>query len=355
MSNRKLPLELEEQHIHCDKLKTISSFNDKIVFRKHTHKINHIDLKKQFLMTSGDDDLIIIVDLKLIKYVLIYYDIINGTRYSKFLDPLSTLIIYYGYKSFKLYVYDFIRGSITIVVNLLKENLTHLEFNNKSNLLITTQEKDSIIWQLQEKKLNPQYNIKNSYYAIINDNKQHIISCAKINNSEQNQINNVISIYKYDIGKSLNIDKERNIITQFYQEIKLMNIFKNFEQYYLILMFDFSIEIIDLDNNGERITRINLLEDRDLKFTCFEPIFTKEIIIGYNNGEIELFNILRNEKNIKLENKYKKDLDIEKLINDIANNEIKHRSSVVQIKMSEYYPLYVSIADEMIIYQNKNI
>ena len=358
MSNRNFPLELEEQHIHCDKLKTISSFNDKILFKKHTHKINHIDLKKQLLMTSGDDDLIIILDLKIIKYVLIYYDIINGTKFSKFLDPLSTLIIYYGYKSFKLYVYDFIRESITIVVNLLRENLTHFEYNNKSNMLITTQEKDSIIWQLQEKKLNPQYNIKNSYYAIINENKQHIISCAKIYNSEIEKVNNVISIYKFDIDKSLNIDKDKNIITQFDQEIKLMNFYKNYEQYYLILMFDFSIEIIDLDNNGERKSKINLFQDRDLKFTCFEPVFTKEIIIGYNNGEVELFNPFRNdEKNIKkeIENKYKNDLEIQKLIKDIANNEIKHRRSVVQIKMSEYYPLYVSIADEMIIYQNKKI
>ena len=119
---------------------------DKILFNKHTGKINHIDLKKNLLMTSGDDDLIIIVDLKIVKYVRILYDIINGTKFSKFLEPLSTRIIYYGYKSFKLFVYDFLREEILIVVNLLKTKLSHFEFNNKSNIFITTQEKDSIIW-----------------------------------------------------------------------------------------------------------------------------------------------------------------------------------------------------------------
>ena len=40
------PIELEEQRIQCDKINTISLFNDKILFKKHTHRINHIDLLK---------------------------------------------------------------------------------------------------------------------------------------------------------------------------------------------------------------------------------------------------------------------------------------------------------------------
>ena len=40
-------------------------------------------------------------------------------------------MIYYGYKSFKLYVYDYVRKEIIIVVNLFREKLTHFEFNNK--------------------------------------------------------------------------------------------------------------------------------------------------------------------------------------------------------------------------------
>lgn len=355
MQNRKFPIELEEQYIHCDQLNTISSFNDKILFNKHTGKINHIDLKKNLLMTSGDDDLIIIVDLKIVKYVRILYDIINGTKFSKFLEPLSTRIIYYGYKSFKLFVYDFLREEILIVVNLLKTKLSHFEFNNKSNIIITTQEKDSIIWKLEEKKINPEYNIKNSYYSIINDNKQNIISCAR-NVNELNKIYNVISIYKYEIINNLIVVKERDLIINFEGEIKLMNYFKNLEQYFLILMSEFSIEIIDLENNGKKISTINLIQNKDLKFTYFEPVFTKEIIIGYNKGEIELLNPLKNNKNINLEieKKYSKDKQIEKLIRDTARNEINHESSVVQIKISDYYPLYVSISDEMIIHQRKN-
>ena len=352
------PIELEEQRIPCDKLNTISSFNDKILFKKHTHRINHIDLKKYLLMTSGDDDLIIIVDLNNYKYIQNYYDIINGTKYSKFLEPLSTKIIYYGYKSFKLYIYDYERDEILIVVNLLRENLTHFEYNNKSNIIITTQKNNNIVWQLQEKKLNPEYNIKNSYYAIINDNKQHIISCAKTyNNYNISKINTILSIYKYDINRSLIIAKERDINMEIGYDIKLMDFFKNYERYYLILMSDYSIEIIDLENNDILIANINLIKDKDLKFTCFEPVFTREIIVGYNNGDVELLNPLKNEKNIKQEiaNKYNENIKIQKIINDIKNDEIKHETSVTQIKMSDYYPLYVSIADEMIIYQLKKI
>ena len=144
----------EDNHINCDQLNSISSFKNKISFKKHSHKINHIDLQKNLLMTSGDDDLIIIMDLKMVKYVLLYYDIINGTKFSKFLEPLSTRIIYYGYKSFKLYVLDFVREEILFVISLLKEQLTHFEFNNKSNLLLTTQEQNTIIWKLKPYYLN---------------------------------------------------------------------------------------------------------------------------------------------------------------------------------------------------------
>ena len=355
MQDKYSQMESEDQYIHCDQLNTISSFNDKILLNKHTDKINHIDLKKNLLMTTGDDDLILIIDLKIIKFVKIFYDIINGTKFSKFLEPLSTRIIYYGYKSFKLIVYDFIREEIQIVVNLLRGKLNHFEFNNKSNIIITTQEKDSIVWKINEKKLNPEYNIKNSYYAIINDSKQNIISCAR-NVNEKNKVSNVISIYKYGSTNNLIIIKEKDLITNFEGEIKVMNYFKNYEQYFLILMSEFSIEILDLENNGNIISIINLLKDKDLKFTYFEPVFTKEIIIGYNNGEVDLLNPLKNEKNIykEIERKYDKDKQIEKLIKDTENNEVKHEASIVQIKMSDYFPLYVSIADEVIIYQRKN-
>ena len=197
MKNKNVPNEFQEQYIHCDQLNTISSFKDKILFKKHTDKINHIDLKKNLLMTSGDDDLIIIIDLNTIKYVRLFYDILNGTKFSKFLEPLSSRIIYYGYKSFRLYVYDFLREQILIVVNLPRRKLTHFEFNNKTNIIITTQEKDSIIWTLEEKKLNPEFNIKNSYYSKIDDCKQNLISYSL--NVNEKKINNVISIYKYEI------------------------------------------------------------------------------------------------------------------------------------------------------------
>ena len=292
MQDKYFPMELEDQNIHCDQLNTISSFNDKILFKKHTHKINHIDLKKNLLMTSGDDDLILIVDLKIIKYVRLLYDITNGTKFSKFLEPLSTRIIYYGYKSFKLFVYDFIREVKIIIVNLFMAQLTHFEFNNKSNIIITTQEKDSYIWKLEEKKLNPEYNIKNSYYAIINDNKQDIISCAR-NANKLNKISNVISIYKYEFTNNLIITKEKDLSVNIEGEIKVMNYYKNYEQYFLILMSEFSIAIIDLENNGNIISTINLLQNKDLKFTYFEPVFTKEIIVGYNNGDVELLNPLK--------------------------------------------------------------
>ena len=344
----------EDSHINCDQLNSISSFKNKISFKKHSHKINHIDLQKNLLMTSGDDDLIIIMDLKMVKYVLLYYDIINGTKFSKFLEPLSTRIIYYGYKSFKLYVLDFVREEILFVISLLKEQLTHFEFNNKSNLLLTTQEQNTIIWKLEEKKLNPEYNIKSCYYVIINDSKQQIISCSRYDDINKNNGNNMITIYKYENNTNLEITKENIFVIQFEHEIKLMNFFKNYEYNYLILMSEYSIEIIDLDDKCIKKKRINLFQKENLiKFSYFEPVFTKEIIIGYNNGDVEIFNPWKNQKEIDtyIQNKYNDDLLNKKLIEDIANDEVKHHSSVVQIKMSDFYPLYVSIADEMIIYQ----
>ena len=143
----------------------------------------------------------------------------------------------------------------------------------------------------------------------------------------------------------------------FESEIQLMNYFKNSEQYLLILMFEFSIVIIDLENNGQKICEINLYQNKDLKFTCFEPVFSKEIIIGYNNGEVDILNPFKDNKNIKLiiENNYNKDKQIEKWLREGVNDEIKHESIVVQIKLSDYYSLYVSLRDEIIIYKEKII
>ena len=46
MSGNNLPYELGDSYLNCQNLESISLFNDKILFRKHTHKINHIDFKK---------------------------------------------------------------------------------------------------------------------------------------------------------------------------------------------------------------------------------------------------------------------------------------------------------------------
>lgn len=348
----------QEQHIYCEKLDSLSSFNDKILFKKHTHKINHIDLQKNLLMTSGDDDLIIIIDLQLIKYNLNYYDIVNGTKYSKFLEPITQRIIYYGYKSFKLYIYDYSKEQVLYIVNLLREELSHLEYNMKSNIIITTQGNENVVWKLNEIKLLPYYNIKNSYYAIINENKQHIISCASTqNNNKSNKISSVISIYKYDDSRNFIVEKERDINKDFGYHINLMNFFKNYENYYLILMSEFDIEIINLDNNNDsRVFYSNLKTQEDLRFTYIEPAFTREIIVGYNNGDVELINPFWEDNKMKklISNKYKPEKIINKLIKQISNNDINHQSSVIQIKISDYYPLYVSIADEMILYQLKD-
>ena len=318
----------QDKNIYCDKLNSLSSFNDKILFKKHTHKINHIDLLKNLLMTSGDDDLIIIIDLQMLKFALTYYDIINGTRYSKFLEPSSQKIIYYGYKSYKLYI------------------------------VITTQEKNNVVWKLNEIKLLPYYNIKDSYYAIINENKQHIISCSNIyKNNDSSKKYSAISIYIYDNNsRNFLVKKDRDLNRDFGFHINMMSFYKNYENYNLILMSDFEIEMINLDNNDSKICLINLKNNSDLKFTCIEPVFTKEILVGYNNGDVELINPFWEEDKIKknIIRKYDENRQIMKIIKQIEDNDIRHQNSVVQIKMSDYYPLYVSISDEMIIYQLKD-
>ncbi len=350
---------IEEPRIYCKDIKTVTSFKTKIVFRKHTRKINHVDLKKNLLMTSGDDDLIIIIDLEKLKYIFQYYDIINGTSFCTFLDHVSsnstTRIIYYGNKSYKLYIYDYDKNEVILVVNLLKKNLNHLEYNTKSNLLITSQDSKCVVWKLNENNLKAYYELKDSYYAIINGEKRHIISASikHINNIEYSYI----SIYRYDDNRDLNIVKDHDVDLDFDFTIDVMNFYKNSEHYFLVIISSKHINIIKLDEDI-CVFNFDLDRNKELKLTYIEPAYNNEIIIGFSNGDVDIIDPLAEEEkiaNIKehVHNKCSKIYDIKRLIKDVRNNEPRHEESVVQIKMSDYYPFYVSIADEMIIYQLK--
>ncbi len=346
----------EEEHIFCKEIKSISSYKTKIVFRKHTHKINHVDLQKNLLMTSGDDDLIIIVDLAILKYIFQYYDIINGTSFCRFLDPLSstssTRIIYYGPKSFKLYIYDYIKNEILLIVNLLRESLYHLEYKGKSNLLVTSQENNCIIWKLNENNMKACYKLKNSYYAIIDEEKRHIISAAI---KYKNEIEySSLSIYRYDNNRDLNMILDHEMKLDLDYNIEVMNLYKTNEYYFLLLISEFNFDIIQLDDDTFAF-QLSLGKNKNLKFSYIEPVFTKEILLGFNNGNVELVNPFWDKERIKqiIEVKNKKKENINKFIKEVKDNEPKHEESVVQIKVSDYYPFYVSIADEMIIYQLK--
>ena len=344
-----------EEHIFCKDLKSISSYKDRIIFKKHTHRINHVDLQKYLLMTSGDDDLIIILDLCQQRYILQYYDIINGTSFCRFLEPItSTRIMYYGNKSFKLFLYEYSRNQILLIVNLLRENLYHLEYNNKSNLLITAQDTKCIVWKLNENNLKPNYEIHESYYAIINDEKRQIVSVSL--DKKEYEDHSILSLYSYDNNRDLTIIKERDVNVKIKYKVILMKFFRFKEYNFLIVMSDINIDIIKLDDDNNAF-HLNLLKNKELKFTCFEPTFTEEIILGYNNGTVEILNPTWEKDRIKelVDEKYKIKFDINKMKNEAENNEFKHEESVVQIKLSDYYPFYVSIADEMIIYQLKKI
>jgi len=342
-----------EEHIFCKDLKSISSYKDRIIFKKHTHRINHVDLQKYLLMTSGDDDLIIILDLCQQRYILQYYDIINGTSFCRFLEPItSTRIMYYGNKSFKLFLYEYSRNQILLIVNLLRENLYHLEYNNKSNLLITAQDTKCIVWKLNENNLKPNYEIHESYYAIINDEKRQIVSVSL--DKKEYEDHSILSLYSYDNNRDLTIIKERDVNVKIKYKVILMKFFRFKEYNFLIVMSDINIDIIKLDDDNNAF-HLNLLKNKELKFTCFEPTFTEEIILGYNNGTVEILNPSWEKEKIKdlVDEKYKNINDINKMKKEVENNEFRHEESVVQIKLSGYYPLYVSIADEMIIYQLK--
>ena len=93
----------------------------------------------------------------------------------------------------------------------------------------------------------------------------------------------------------------------------------------------------------------------ELKFSYFEPTFTEEFIIGYNNGIVEILNPSWEKEKIKImfDEKYKENTDINNLKKEAEVDGFKHEESVVQIKLSDYYPFYVSIAEELIIYQLK--
>lgn len=341
-----------EEHILCKDIKSLKAFKDKIVFRKHTHKINHVDLQKYLLMTSGDDDLIIIIDLFQLKYVLQYYDIINGTSFCRFLEPItSTKIIYYGNKSYKLYIYEYSKNGIMLIVNLLRENLYHLEYNNKSNLLITTQETNCCVWKLNENNLKANYKFENSYYAIINSEKRQIVS-ASIKGSENGEYSK-LSLYNYDNNRDLTIIKERDVNMKLKYKIELMNFYRYKDYNFLILMCGSELDIIKLEDDTKAF-HLNLLKKQELRFTYFEPTFTEELILGYNNGIVELFNPSWEKDKIKelVDDKYA-DVNFNKLKKENEKNDPKHEDSVQQIKISDYFPFYVSIADEMIIYQLK--
>ena len=342
-----------EEHIFCKDLKSISSYKDRIIFKKHTHRINHVDLQKYLLMTSGDDDLIIILDLCQQRYILQYYDIINGTSFCRFLEPItSTRIMYYGNKSFKLFLYEYSRNQILLIVNLLRENLYHLEYNNKSNLLITAQDTKCIVWKLNENNLKPNYEIHESYYAIINDEKRQIVSVSL--DKKEYEDHSILSLYSYDNNRDLTIIKERDVNVKIKYKVILMKFFRFKEYNFLIVMSDINIDIIKLDDDNNAF-HLNLLKNKELKFTCFEPTFTEEIILGYNNGTVEILNPSWEKEKIKdlVDEKYKNINDINKMKKEVENNEFRHEERVVQIKLSGYYPLYVSISDEMIIYQLK--
>ena len=347
---------IEEQRIYCKDLKTVTTFTTKIVFRKHTRKINHVDLKKNLLMTSGDDDLIIIIDLEKLIYIFQYYDIINGTSFCRFLDHVSststTRIIYYGKKSYKLYIYDYVKNEVLLVVNLLKENLNHLEYNTKSNLLITAQDSNCVVWKLNENNLKANYELKDSYYAIINGEKRHIISASiKHNNNIEYTY---ISIYRYDNNRDLNLVKDHDVPIDFDFTIDVMNFYKNSEHYFLAIISSKHIKIIKLDEDI-CVFNFNLDRNKELNFTYIEPTYNNEIIIGFSNGDVDIIDPFADKSKNKelVHNKSSKIYDIISLIRDVKNNEPRHEESVVQIKMSDYYPFYVSIADEMIIYQLK--
>lgn len=342
-----------EEHIFCKDIKSISSYKDRIIFKKHTHRINHVDLQKYLLMTSGDDDLIIILDLCQQRYILQYYDIINGTSFCRFLEPItSTRIMYYGNKSFKLFLYEYSRNQILLIVNLLRENLYHLEYNNKSNLLITAQDTKCIVWKLNENNLKPNYEIHESYYAIINDEKRQIVSVSL--DKKEYEDHSILSLYSYDNNRDLTIIKERDVNVKIKYKVILMKFFRFKEYNFLIVMSDINIDIIKLDDDNNAF-HLNLLKNKELKFTCFEPTFTEEIILGYNNGTVEILNPSWEKEKIKdlVDEKYKNINDINKMKKEVENNEFRHEERVVQIKLSGYYPLYVSISDEMIIYQLK--
>lgn len=342
-----------EEHIFCKDIKSISSYKDRIIFKKHTHRINHVDLQKYLLMTSGDDDLIIILDLCQQRYILQYYDIINGTSFCRFLEPItSTRIMYYGNKSFKLFLYEYSRNQILLIVNLLRENLYHLEYNNKSNLLITAQDTKCIVWKLNENNLKPNYEIHESYYAIINDEKRQIVSVSL--DKKEYEDHSILSLYSYDNNRDLTIIKERDVNVKIKYKVILMKFFRFKEYNFLIVMSDTNIDIIKLDDDNNAF-HLNLLKNKELKFTCFEPTFTEEIILGYNNGTVEILNPSWEKEKIKdlVDEKYKNINDINKMKKEVENNEFRHEERVVQIKLSGYYPLYVSISDEMIIYQLK--
>ena len=348
--------------IDCNQLKTISSFQKVIKIHKHSKKINHIDLFENILLSSGDDDLIIIIDLKTKKYINKIYDILNGTQYGYFYRIISgdfeeKSIIYYGYKSYKIIIFDIIKNKPKFEAKIYLCPLIHFEYDIQSGLLITSQkniENFSIIWQSEENGLKPIYKMENCYYCIINNEKSNIFRCNKTEILESTLSNISIYSYKMDNNENYKIEIAKNISKKFKYTILLMNTLKNIynkNEYYLLLMTENIIEIMNIMN--ENIIRsISLQIFKPLQFSYCEPVFTHEVLVGFNNGEIELYNPFSNNNKIQ-ENIDEKNDESKRALNVIKyikNREKNHLDRVVQIKMSIYYPLYVSASDEILIH-----
>lgn len=377
--------------IPYSRISSISKFSDTIVLNQNYHlkPINHVDLCENLLLTSGDDDLINIIDLNKTIIIQKKYDIINGTQNCFFLreSPSTPYILYFGQKSSKIILYDYDKKYIMHIVQMFPTKLDHFDYNVKSGLLITSQGgNDSIIWNTEDLTVKPCCVLKGVYYAIVNSSEEEIIQCErKKNEKEETNSSNcsVISLRKYRTKNSANNNKKGRgfgysnsgrknfnysddnfslnsfaIDKNSKKEIKKENIdyeilqinnYKNFDISYIIIMGKFIIDLLTENKNNE--IRLSL-KDELVSFTYIEPVFTKEIIVGFSNGRVEVFDPINNKE--KSQEKIMKMNEVDKVkdfLEIFDNNKARHIKPVKKIKISEYFPMFVSISEDAIIHQ----
>ena len=154
----------------------------KVTICPHSNIINSIDLYKTLLLSAGEDDKIVLINLRDFSMVNSFYDCLNGVNFAKILN--EDLLLYYGHKTNKLILskHD---GSLLYMFEIVYENIQALEVNLNVFKFFTVQKEKIYLFNVDpgNKSINFEYVLSNdSYLAKFNSTGDKMItaSCSQL-------------------------------------------------------------------------------------------------------------------------------------------------------------------------------